>query len=98
MKPIRVGPSSENSERSCRTSRLYCAARGCSQEEDVEVAPRQATRTAQDRGTAPEPVPGLPPAEAAPPGLPELQDVPRAGRRAAPYPRRLVSCPESRST
>src|SRR5215203_5512023 len=56
---------------------------GSSQEENLQVAPRQAARNAQARGSAPERVPGLPPSEAATPRLSHLQYVPRARGRAA---------------
>src|SRR3954470_19601554 len=56
---------------------------GSPQEENVEGAPRQASRAARDSGSAPERVPDLPPAEAAASCLPELQDVQGPRHRAA---------------
>src|SRR5947207_85345 len=59
------------------------AAHGSSEEENVEVAPRQAPGDSPPRGSARERLPGLPSAEATASRLPELQDVPRPRRRAA---------------
>src|SRR5207253_4879493 len=59
------------------------AARGCPEEENVEVSSRQAPCDASPGGAARERLPGVPAAEAAAPRLPELQDVPRPRRRAA---------------
>ncbi len=66
---------------------LYSSAgHGSPEAKTVEVAPRQAACAASSPGAARERVPGLPPAEAAAPRLPELQDVPRARSRAAENP------------
>src|SRR2546428_7419340 len=59
------------------------AAHGRPEEENIEVAPRQAPGDAPPRGSARERLPGRPAAEATTPRLPELQAVPRARRRAA---------------
>src|SRR5438105_1960251 len=69
---------------------LYCAAAdGSPEAKNVEVAPRQASRPARHLFAAPEPLSELPPADAAAPDVPDLQDVPRPRDRAAP-PARLT--------
>src|SRR5256714_14414321 len=70
---------------------LYCAAAdGSPEAKNVEVAPRQASRPARHLLAAPEPLSELPPADAAAPDVPDLQDVPRPRDRAAP-PARLIT-------
>src|SRR6266536_731963 len=64
---------------------------GSPEEENVEVTPRQAPGDASPRGAARERVPGLPPAEAAPSRLPELQDVQRPRHRAAHRSRAVMA-------
>src|SRR6266516_3649689 len=60
------------------------AAHGRPEEEDVEVAPRQAPRHARHLGAAGERLPAVRAAQAAASRLPDVQDVPGPGRRAAP--------------
>ncbi|MGH3103293.1 MAG: NUDIX domain-containing protein [Gaiellaceae bacterium] len=60
------------------------AAHGRPQEEAIAVSSRQAPRAARHLRASRERVPELPPAEAAPPDVPDLQDLPRSRGRATP--------------
>jgi phosphate acyltransferase len=67
---------------------LYsAAAHGRPEEEDVEVASRQAARAARHLGAARQHLPDLWAAEAAASRLPDVQDVPGSRDRAAPVTR-----------
>ena len=72
-----------------RDVRLYSPANGRPQEKNLQVAPGQAAREPPHRGAAREHLPAVRPAQAAPPDVPELQDLraaARSSRSARPTP------------
>src|SRR5205823_12704078 len=78
---------------------LSCAAAdGSPEAKNLEIAPRQAPRPARHLRASAQPLPELPPADAAAPDVPDMQDVPRPRDRAAPPARLVKSWFASRST
>src|SRR5215211_2910516 len=83
-------PPAARFARGLRPLRLYfAAAHGRSEAKSLEVAPRQASRDAQDLGAEAHRVPAVPPAEAPAPRLPDLRHLSRPRGRAARDPRSL---------
>ncbi len=83
---LRSGKALANGASATLLDRSYGSPKATSNEYQA----RQATRAAQAAGTACQRVPGLPSAEAAASGLPDVQDLPGARSRAARHPRSVA--------
>ncbi len=79
--------------RGLRTAAIVAAGHGRPEAENLEVAPRQASRDARDQRAEGERLPEVRAAEAAASRLPDLRHVQGPRRRAAPYRRSVARDP-----